>query len=110
MAEHYWLAFTCALNVFLTWHSGLVPHIFYAFDTHLVEDDKTWSLEKLFLNNPFPSKSTSSVLMGPESFKMILLTCELDYIFCDKVTLPRSEFPTRGWHIAFRTTMEDENI
>ena len=75
-----------------------------------MEDDKTWSLEKLSLNNPVPPKSTSSVVIEPESFKMILLTSELYYRFCDKVMLPESEFPARGWHVVLHTTMEGENI
>lgn len=87
-----------------------MPRTFYAFDIHLAEDGKTWSLEKLSLNNPLSFKSTSSVVIGPEGFKMILLTSELYYRFCDKVMLPESEFLARGWHIALYTTMEDENI
>lgn len=75
-----------------------------------MEDDKTWSLEKLSLNNPLPSKSTNSVVIGPESFEMILLTSELYYRFCDKVMLLEPEFPARGWHIALCSTMDEEII
>lgn len=62
------------------------------------------------LNNPLPSKSTSSVVIGPESFEMILLTSELYYRFCDKVMVLEPESHARDWHTAHCSPTEDEII
>lgn len=55
----YWLTFTftCALSVFVTSHSGSAPRIYYTFSIYFVEDDKTWSVKKLSLNNSLLSSS-----------------------------------------------------